>query len=356
MDIRHRIKSKLESIINSLWYPQTPTEHRCSQLFVRLMSPLTKLYRYIYRRRQSGFLLSPHTTISASTDILVIVVGNLTVGGTGKTPLVIALAEMFLDRQLRVGIISRGYGSRKRQNSYLVKTDDDAKEVGDEPLLMARSLPCPVVIDPQRLRATHYLKSLGKIDVILCDDGLQHLSLPRTVEIAVVDQMRSFGNRQMLPSGPLREPLERLHQVDFIVVNGDGKPVLSPMNKIDMALDNMYGMQLRPQHFRNLANGDVRIATEGCFNKVHAIAGIGNPQRFFQTLRQLKIDIIPHCFADHYPFDIIPEYNDNLPLIMTAKDGVKCLSLTSSKYWVLDVKATVESVFIDKILNLVRAQ
>jgi tetraacyldisaccharide 4'-kinase len=264
----------------------------------------------------------------------VIVVGNLTVGGTGKTPLTLRIVKWLAELGYHPGIISRGYGGRARA-PMAVAADSDPTLVGDEPVLLARHAACPVWIGRKRYAAgRQLLDSHPEVNVLVADDGLQHYALARDMEIVVVDGLRGFGNGRLLPAGPLREPLGRLATVDAAVVNG-GDPddfILLPPS---------FAMKLRGATFRNL-NDPARSATAAEFagKRVHAVAGIGHPNRFFTHLDRLGLDYEPHPFPDHHVYR-----REDLPqgtLVMTEKDAVKCAAIAPPDAWFLAVDAELE--------------
>lgn len=248
----------------------------------------------------------------------VVIVGNISVGGTGKTPLLLKLAESLQENGLRVGIISRGYGAQRTDFPHLLSSRDLAISVGDEPMLLARRSGCPVVIDPQRARGGRYLLQQADVDIVLSDDGLQHYALRRNFEIVVIDATRGLGNGYCLPLGPLRESAARLQTVNYIVVNGSGG-------------DTSYGrdcanVELAIKRFVRLTDQESvsSVYWEGKL-RIHAVAGIGNPQRFFDSLRSLNFDIVEHVFPDHHPYRASDfHFDEDLPIIMTEKDAVKC--------------------------------
>lgn len=299
-----------------------------------LFALVASLRRALYRR---GWLAV------ARLPVPVIVVGNITVGGTGKTPLVIWLAERLRAHGYRPGVVSRGYAA-EAETSRPVDADSDPALVGDEPVLIARRSGCPVRVGRQRTEAARaLLAEHPEVDVILADDGLQHYALGRDIEIAVVDGQRRFGNGRLLPAGPLREPPARLREVDAVVVNGgDWRPSDCPA--YDMSLEGTC---------LNALNEPGRTATAAQFagRQVHALAGIGNPQRFFDTLTALGLDIIPHPFPDHHAYQ--PADLPDGTLVMTEKDAVKCVAFDHPDAWVLVVDARVqdglERLLLDKL-------
>jgi tetraacyldisaccharide 4'-kinase len=300
--------------------------------FAYIFSDITRIRRYLYRRG----ILKSHTL-----PVPVIVIGNITVGGTGKTPLIIWLAELLVKSGYKPGIISRGYGGKSEIWPQIVTEHSEVSKVGDEALLIAKQTDLPVVVSPSRVDAAK--KVLDKFDcnVVLSDDGLQHYKLNRDIEIAVIDGERRFGNGYCLPAGPLREPISRLSSVDFIVVNG---------NKYE---DNEFSMQLVGNTVINLSTGELKPLQELQGIACHALAGIGNPERFFKLLESNGLICTTHSFPDHHPFacnDI--EFGDNKPVLMTEKDAVKCVGFTGENHWYVPVKAVPESAFGQQLLDL----
>jgi tetraacyldisaccharide 4'-kinase len=282
-----------------------------------------------------------------SIGIPVVVVGNITVGGTGKTPLVLAIAHALRERGWTPGIVSRGY---RAVITVPRQVDSGAAPdlVGDEPLLLAAA-GFPVWIGFDRVAAARALIAAHpQVNVLICDDGLQHYALGRDVEIAVIDAERGLGNGCLLPAGPLREPRSRLAEVTAVVCNGGGADSLaSPPD---------FPMQLLGATFRNLADPS-RLAQAAHFKgkQVHALAGIGNPQRFFAHLRALGLDPVCHPFPDHHAYT-----SDDLALsgaesiLMTEKDAVKCLPFADARMWVLPVRAEVSPALFDLIAEKLR--
>jgi len=263
----------------------------------------------------------------------IIVVGNITVGGSGKTPLVIRLCQILKEAGLEPGVVSRGYGRSDRQ-LRLVNPSSSPSTVGDEPLLIAKRSGVPVIVAADRCEAARQLLVKG-INVVICDDGLQHHRLPRSLEICVIDGSRGFGNGRLLPAGPLREPVSRLQSVDHVVLNGefDDMPELietQSMHFVTGMLRSMDdGMAWRLSQFK------------GC--KVHAVAGIGNPGRFFSLLKQSGIQVIEHPFPDHHSFlkHDFEQMGGDYPILMTEKDAVKCTRLGLNNAWFLSVDAVL---------------
>ncbi|MDD5320016.1 MAG: tetraacyldisaccharide 4'-kinase [Methylococcales bacterium] len=295
-----------------------------------LFSDAVKFRKFLYRHG----ILKTHTL-----PVPVIVVGNITVGGTGKTPLIIWLAQFLKDSGYRPGIISRGYGGQSESWPQMVAAKSDAKNVGDEALLIAKQTGCPMAVGPLRVETATLLLKKSDCNIILSDDGLQHYALNRDIEIAVIDGERRFGNGYCLPAGPLREPIERLQSVDLIIVNGEKSE------------DDEFAMQLTGDTALNLVTGEQKPLQE--FNNCHALAGIGNPERFFKLLASAGLTCITHSFPDHYQFqrhDI--EFGDNKSVLMTEKDAVKCAPFAGKQHWYLPVKAVPEPGFAEQLLNL----
>jgi tetraacyldisaccharide 4'-kinase len=302
-------------------------------LFVALLS----FRRFLYRIAVLGSWRSP---------IPVIVVGNITVGGTGKTPLVIWLVNQLRARGYSPGIISRGYkGAAQATKQVLDK--DAASLVGDEPLLMARRTSCPVWISKDRAAAVRALmKAHPECDVIISDDGLQHYALQRDFEIVVVDGVRVYGNQLMLPFGPMREPLSRLSSVDAVVVNGS-----------ESGKTGEFQMRLSGNQFYSLSSPEKTVQADYFYNKkIHALAGIGNPSRFFIYLQGLGLDVVEHWFPDHYQFQVTDLQIPGADIIlMTEKDAVKCLHFARDNVWVLPVEAQVSGGLEDKIIEKIES-
>ena len=301
--------------------------------FAYIFSNIVRLRRYLYR---CG-ILKIYTL-----PVPVIVIGNITVGGTGKTPLVICLAELLINAGYKPGIISRGYGGKSEIWPQIVTGHSGASKVGDEALLIAKQTRLPVVVSPSRVDAAKKLLDKFDCNVLLSDDGLQHYKLNRDIEIAVIDGERRFGNGYCLPAGPLREPISRLSSVDFIVVNG---------NKYE---DNEFSMHLVGDTVINLSTGELRPLQAFREISCHALAGTGNPDRFFKLLESAGLLwCTTHSFPDHHPFsrnDI--EFGDNKPVLMTEKDAVKCTDFAGENHWYVPVKAVPEPVLGQQLLDL----
>lgn len=300
-----------------------------------LLRPLEFLFKYIVRnkfaRYQKGLLSSYRAPVP------VVVVGNITVGGTGKTPMILWLIESCRQRNLKVGVVSRGYGAHPPQLPWRVNADDSAETAGDEPLLIVQRTGVPLVISPKRNEAVQALLAKESFDIILSDDGMQHYALERDVEIVLVDAARGFGNGHCLPAGPLREPLERLKSVDCILFNGAAEDS-----------NQGFAVNLKASKWINVRNNQAcaldQLVTE---EKVHAVAGIGNPQRFFNSVAELGFSAETHAFADHAQYRAEDfAFTEGKTLLMTEKDAVKCRQFAQENWWYLAVDAEPSPAFI----------
>lgn len=314
-----------ERLVNA-WYQGHPA--------LLLLRPLEWLYRAVVQRKRQRFLAGQSPSYRA--PVPVIVVGNITVGGTGKTPLILYLIDHCRARGLRVGVVSRGYGAQPPSVPWRVTAEQSADEAGDEPLLLVQRSGVALMIDPDRARAVQALLSAEPLDLILCDDGLQHYRLARDLELVLIDVVRGLGNGRCLPAGPLREPQARLQSVDAVLFNGASA---------DSA--EGFGFTLQPTALVNVASGERQSL--GVFapgQAVHAVAGIGNPQRFFRTLEALNWRPIAHAFADHATYSAASlEFSPSLPLLMTEKDAVKCRAFAQPDWWYLAVDARPSPAF-----------
>ena len=297
--------------------------------WVWLLLPLTCLFFLLSFLRR--FLFKIGVFASSKPNAFVIIVGNISVGGNGKTPTVIAIAEYLANKGYRCGVLSRGYGGSQTKFPHLLVSTDIPSEVGDEPTLMHQRLSCPVVIDPNRARGAKFLLESQQCKVIICDDGLQHYSLQRDFEIVVMDG-RGLGNGYLMPMGPLRESSLRLATVNAVVINGK-----MPSN---LVIDNnkVAMMSLEPSSWVNVRSGEIiECLPEG---EPIAIAGIGDPLRFFNTLSSMGIECL-QCigFPDHHAFSKkdIPESM----VLMTEKDAVKCRTFAHENCWYLQVNGNI---------------
>jgi tetraacyldisaccharide 4'-kinase len=270
-------------------------------------------------------------------SVPIIVVGGITVGATGKTPLLIWLAGYLRQRGLRPGIVSRGHGGRARHWPQQVRADSDAAIVGDEAVLLAARTGCPMSVGPDRPAAVAALLEHTDVNLVISDDGLQHYALHRDLEIAVIDGGRRFGNGFLLPAGPLREPVRRLRKTDLVIVSGTGGSGEFSMRLYQPVLWSLDGR-------RQMAVQDLKTET------VHAVAGIDHPERFFGFLRRLDLSIDPHPFPDHHPFQANDlAFEDGHPVLMTEKDAVKCRRLPCPNCWVVQVDAQPDAAFVHRL-------
>ena len=321
------------SYVVDSWYKKS--------LWLYLLYPFALIFSYLTTRRRRKYIKNINESYKA--DVPIIVVGNLTIGGTGKTPLVKHIAIELIERGYKPGIVSRGYGGKFKE-TLQVKEDSSVKETGDEAQILAK-LNLPFYLDKNRVRAVKTLIKNHDCDVIISDDGLQHYSMARDIEIAVIDGKRRFGNNLTFPAGPLRESIKRLKSVDFIVNNS------GPTE------ENEFLMSVSPSKFVHLKSGKSYSVDNWPMHKqIHAVAGLGNPGRFFDLLEKLGFEIIRHPFPDHHNFtssDMF--YLDHLPIVMTEKDASKCKDLDINKIWYLTIDADVSNKFIDKLDNKLKS-
>ena len=317
--------------VERLWYGK-----RCPLNW--LLLPLSGLYCGIASIRRCWYQARSDRLTKPSVPL--VVVGNITVGGTGKTPLVVWLCRRLQQEGYRPGIVSRGYGGKAGDNALAVTPDSDPSLVGDEPLLLARRTGCPLVICRDRPQAVAKLLEMHPCDVVISDDGLQHYAMHRDIEIGVLDGQRRFGNGFCLPAGPLRELQGRWDDLDLRVINGAEEA-------------GCYGMFLQATELRALY-GDIAeplSAWEG--KSVHALAGIGNPQRFFSMLESLGLQVERHAFADHHAFTEADfAFADARPILMTEKDAVKCRHLALKNTWYVPVDAEIDGDLGEQLLKL----
>lgn len=303
-------------------------------LFALLAAVRRWLFRYGIKR-------------SRALPVPVVVIGNINVGGVGKTPLTLSLLQAFAARGVKVGVISRGYGGSHRQPTE-VGRDTPASLVGDEPLLLAAA-GAPVVVGRDRVAAGELLLAHHpEVELLLSDDGLQHYALRRTLEIVVIDGERGLGNGHLLPAGPLRESASRLLSVDAIVVNGDNRAGIDWPPQLPL-----FSQRLLPGTFQHLAGSQPpRQAADFAGQKVVALAGIGNPQRFFDTLRGLGL-VLQRTIAlpDHHDFVAADIPDDADAVIVTSKDAVKLQCVNHARLWFLPVTAQLQPDLAGWILS-----
>ncbi|GMR15182.1 MAG: tetraacyldisaccharide 4'-kinase [Gammaproteobacteria bacterium] len=324
------MRASIENRLLKHWYGT----HR-PPWYLRMLEPV---YRAAYRRTEKSQRAGSGVYRPA---LPLIIVGNITAGGSGKTPLVIALGQLAIEMNLKPGIASTGYGRLSRE-TFVVHADSDTNTCGDEPVLLAKRSGVPVVVAVRRSDAIKKLHAMG-VDLVISDDGLQQADLRRDMEICVVDGDRGLGNGHLIPAGPLREPADRLAQVDFVVSNGEwaARPAALSVNTMRLqaagvqSLDDVTRYTLA--EFRDSQNGI----------PLHAVAGIGNPARFFKLLDQHGIKVIPHRFADHHRYkkqDFI-SMSGPTAIIMTEKDAVKCRGLGLENAWYVPVETLLPDIF-----------
>jgi tetraacyldisaccharide 4'-kinase len=323
----------LSDRLQGLWYQPHPLS--------ALLLPLAWFFTGVVILRRQLYL--SHLLNPEALPVPVIVIGNISAGGTGKTPLVIWLYRFLTAQGYKPGIVSRGYGGRARQWPQQVRPDSDPATVGDEAVLLARHTSAPIAVGPDRHAAAEALIRHQGCDLILCDDGLQHYALRRDIEIAVIDGIRRHGNGYCLPAGPLREPISRLRDVDIIVTHG-------------LAGRGEFSMKYAPSTLQPVARSPQ--SRQGAMpgpQEVHAVAGIGNPDDFFHLLRAQGYQVHRHPFPDHHVFrreEI--NFNDDLPVIMTEKDAVKCERFAGLEHWYLPIEAELPAVFERRLQELLR--
>ncbi len=312
------------------WYEHTPWQI-VLRPFSWLFYILTALRQLAYRLRLFKSLKLP---------VPVIIVGNINVGGTGKTPFVIWLVQQLRQNGWYPGIISRGYGGNVIHTHQVTK-DSLPQQVGDEPVLLVQRTGLPLYVGRKRTRAArHLLRDYPECNLIISDDGLQHYALERDMEIVIIDGERIFGNGQLLPAGPLRETSTRLEEVDAVVFNS-GAPAAGG-----------YLMHLVPDHLRKLRAPEEQMELSELIGKrVHAVAGIGNPHRFFSQLEQLGLVVEAHPFPDHHAYsaDDFQFAKDDI-VLMTEKDAVKCTAFARDNWWFMPITAEIDRALAEKIL------
>jgi len=311
----------------------------------RSPGPMLRLLAAVYATLSGArrLLYRCHLLPRKRLPVPVIVVGNITVGGTGKTPLVIALVQALRARGFNPGVISRGYAGSANQ-PVLVDAQSDPARVGDEARLIFDAANVPVCVARDRHAAGEKLLAAARVDVIVADDGLQHYKLCRNVEICVIDGERRFGNGRLLPAGPLREPVDRLERVGFRVWNGGVARAgdVTMTLRGDVAVGVADARQHRPLH-------------SFVGQRVHAVAGIGNPPRFFAQLRNAGIEIVEHAFPDHHPFSAADlGFGDDLDVLMTSKDAVKCRAFAQPRHWHIPVEAALPPAFFDAVADALK--
>lgn len=324
-------RARFEAWLNRRWYDGTRP--------VPWLLPLSWLFAVLAATRRLAYRL--HLLPSHQVGVPVVVVGNLNAGGSGKTPVVIALVAALREAGHRPGVVSRGYGARV-QGVRVLRDGDSADAVGDEPALICGK-GIPVAIGKDRVTAARALQASAKVSVIVADDGLQHYRMARDCEVVVIDGRRRLGNGALLPAGPLREPQSRLASVDLVLTSGPPVVGESVFRLVAGECYRLGGAERRPlSAFRG--------------KRVHAVAGTGDPRRFFDMLARSGVYVTPHPFPDHHAF--VPEdiaFDDDKPVLMTEKDAVKCTADADDDIWVVPVTAELEPAAVSKVLECVDA-
>ena len=345
------MREKIESWLKEMWYGgrQPPAWLRA----------LTPLYSMAFRFRKNRLQAQQPDDLRHRP---IVVVGNITVGGSGKTPLVIWLARALQSAGMNPGVASRGYG-RKSSGLQRVTETTSPQTVGDEPLMISQRLGVPVVVATDRCRAARALFDLG-VDVVIADDGLQHHRLPRALEICVVDGKYRWGNGRLLPAGPLREPIQRLKDCDYLVINDADTETADhfwiPSSNVGKA--TAVAMHFVPGLLHALDRRETWRLPQFSGCRVNAVAGIGHPERFFHALQRAGLHVIEHPFPDHHAY--VPgdfaNLEQALPIIMTEKDAVKCRGMMLQNAWYLTVDATLPAAFerdlVERIGKMVAAR
>ena len=321
----------VQSWLHRIWYERSAPPW--------WLLPLSLIYGVAAGSRR--YLYAKHVRRSTRVSSPVVVVGNLSAGGTGKTPLVCWLIAHLSALGFKPGVVTRGYGGSSG-NVRLVGPSDDPNVVGDESILLARRTGVPVAVGRNRPAASQLLVNAG-CDVVVSDDGLQHYALARDCEIVVIDGDRRFGNGWLLPAGPLRETRARMACADAIVVNG-GRALL----------DGALSMRLEAKNALNLLGEAAKPLDEFAGRSVHAVAGIGNPERFFNMLRAHGIEVVGHPLPDHARLHITDIFfPDERPVLMTEKDAVKCEGIAGAQHWYVPVTASFDGGESKLLLDIV---
>lgn len=353
--------SLIQNAIEKRWYSRPG----CLLAFV----PFEKLFISLAMRRRRQQQVE-----SSETSAPVVVVGNISVGGTGKTPLLIALAQMLKSKGFSPGIVSRGYGRKKNSTNSAANGDSEAgfpdvvrvsqastvADVGDEPLLIFEATACPLAVCTDRQQAVAYLRQTTDCDVILSDDGMQHYGMARDLEIAVVDGARGLGNTHCLPVGPLREEPRRLNDVDWVVVNGGADKALKQLAAFDIH-SPLVAVDVEAVSLTRLIDGKTfsltdKLPSNGGLGDWLAVAGLGNPSKFFNTLKKLGWRFEPRTFPDHHAYtvdDFLPFHNR--PLVMTTKDAVKCRPFAREHWYQLNVSMGLPEEFSLALVRKLKA-
>ena len=331
------LRGSLENYLNQVWY-----RRQQPPWFLRVLTPV---YRILARYHQNKGMAKRRA--APRIPVPVAVVGNVTVGGTGKTPLVMGLIAELLEHGIRPGLVSRGYRSQAERSGAVVQLDEhcNAEAVGDEPLMVFRRYGIPVAVGVDRTAAARRIQD--QVDVIISDDGLQHHALPRDLEIVVLDQRRGLGNAQLLPAGPLREPADRLQTVDFVIEHGCER----------VSAPGRYSMRLELEEARLLGGSENRPLSEFEGREVQVITGIGHPDRFVESLRAAGLRPLLRALPDHHALDIDELESlrlPGLPLLITEKDAVKLQAGHAENIWIVPARTVLDPEFVSGFLQQLR--
>lgn len=326
--------SKLKTRLQGAWYS--------GAWWLYLLVPLEWLYRGLVALRRCWYVRCGLGVQRACVPV--VVVGNISAGGTGKTPAVLALVEALAARNIRAGVVSRGYGGKAPSYPYRVNARSTPDECGDEPLVIHQRTGVPCVVDPRRTRAVKMLEATGEVDIVLSDDGLSHYAMARDFEIVLYDEQAGFGNGRCLPAGPLREPVSRLGSADVVLARSQNASV-STLAIVPEVLVNLHTQERRA------------LDAHGLGVSVVALAGIALPGLFFSQLEQLGFHIAPVLFPDHHVYTARDFAGlGDLPVIMTEKDAVKCRALAPENSWYLKTHARLPEQVVDQVAALLKPQ
>lgn len=335
----------IKAFVEKRWYAKKPGS-------LILAAPLEFLYKKIAQRRKTKLTLSQY-----QSSLPVVVVGNIVLGGTGKTPVIIALVKLLKQHQLKVGVVSRGYG-RSSRKLHILDANSTVLESGDEPLEIYRETGCYVAVSANRVEAIQSLEAMDDIDLIISDDGLQHYTMARDIEIAVFNQIHGAGNRHCLPVGPLREPESRLEHVDFILVNQSGASEGNVKDFLPEAyLEKRYRFDVTPHHWVSVGSsatdpGAIKDLDGLNYKKACAMAGMGQPEKFYSSVRALGYQFDIRTKGDHEALTSTDFDTANYDaFLMTAKDAVKASDIAPENSWYLKVEAALSPLFASKLVE-----
>jgi len=333
-------------MLDKYWYSNN------KKILNYLLSPISLIFKVAMQINKSKKQKNSYTS-----KLPIIVVGNISVGGTGKTPIVLNIANFLHSQGNHPAIITRGYGGKSDIYPLVISDKNNPMQTGDEPFMMfneLKALNIPICVGSKRIESVKYLeKNHPQVNVIISDDGLQHYALNRDYEIAVVDGYRVFGNKMLIPAGPLRESAGRIKEVNAVIINGkqDSFEFIKNLNK------NSFASHFKCKNFVNLKTSEKKNIYFFANKDIFAMAGIGNPSKFFDTLNNLNVNIIDtQEFKDHHTFtqDDFTRMPSNIPIVMTSKDAIKCKDFAKYNFWYLDIDVNIDNAFYEDILNTVR--